>query len=358
MSDVSGQSRRPRVLLLGGCHVESLGRELAADFDCVQLWRRPTIPLMSPPPPRIGRLDFDNRHARYVMRDCAKAHLPELKAAEGDVLVIEIVRDVRCPLLRSGGAYLFDPNRMYHLVPDAPPVAESRVDLDALLCRAPSTPLDPLDPDFFGIWSEHFDRFHTAVLAPWLARGRSVVVLEVYLAKQTLPPSDLFQAQWPYCDLANALLRRMYAHLGSYPSLIRVGFEEAQCVTASGMPGGSIAITHLLPELFALAADQIRAALLPGHESAARSTFARLMARADAGYGRIAALETERHVQNLEILRLREQLDVQEARHAWELRRMEARRLRNRVGRLLSPLSATLGRIWPGRRGSPPHASM
>lgn len=322
------------MLLLGGCNVANLGDELKSDFDIAQLWRRPTIALMSAPAHPAGTLSFENRQSRYILRDCAKSHLPELQAAECDVLVFELMREIRCALLRSGDAYLFDPNRMQDLVPDALPATERAVDVAALLGVSEVVPFDALDPGFFAVWAAHFARFHEAVLAPRIARGCIVIVQEVFMAKQTFPASDLLREHWAYCDAVNALLRRMYAHIAIYPGIERIGIEEALCLTAPGAPRGGIGLTHLLPEVFALMADQARAVIAPGREAVARSTFAHLMRRAGGVYDELAAMERQRHEQNLEILWLREQLDYRTKVHAWEVRRLENGRLHRRAGRL------------------------
>lgn len=274
-SRVAIDSKR-RVLLLGGCHVASLGAELRDAFDCVQLWRRPTIALMSEPIRPVAAFGFNDRHSRYILKDCAKTHLAEIQAAKCDVLIFDVVRDVRCPLVRSGHSYLFDPNRMFNLVPDAPPASVRTIDAAALLGGAEIEPFAASDPRFFEVWSDHFHRFYAAVLAPRIAEGCIVILQQTFLAKQTAPPSDVLHSQWDYCDALNALLRRMYAHIASYPGIERIGVEEELCLTARDVPFGGPSIAHPVQEVFALMADQARAIVAPEHRTVAGPKSAQL----------------------------------------------------------------------------------
>lgn len=248
-----------RLLLLGGCQVAALRNEVKHELVTSQLWRFPTIALMSAPVSPAAPLGFDDRHSRYVLDDCAKAHLATLLVAECDILVFEIVRDVRCPLIRIGQTYLFDPNQMYFRVPDAPLPTERSIDVAEFLGRADIEPLDSSSPGFFETWAEHFDRFYQLVLRQRISNGCIVIVQELYLAKQTDPPSAQLQSDWDYCDACNALLRRMYANISCYPGIAPVGLREEAYVSSRSAPFGGPNPLHPIRDVFVRMADQLRA---------------------------------------------------------------------------------------------------
>lgn len=333
------QGGKPRIVFLGGCHVDGLARELHADFECVQFWRRPTIALMSEPVPLRRALDFEDRQSRYIVRDCAKTHLQELRSISGDIFVFEIVRDVRCPLVRIGHRFLFDPNQMHRFIPDALDPSQRAVDLEALLGVAAAEPFEAQSETFLAVWSEAFARFYDSVLKPRLDRGGTVMLMQVFLAKHTFPPSEALQDQWAYCDAMNALLRKMYAHARGFAGIQTIGVDETLCLSASDALYGA-AITHLLPDIFTLIAGQARDIIASGRRGdLSDALFALLLHRTGQYQASVTARNEERHELNLEILRLREQRDYDRARHAWELRRIENRRPTTRMKTLLKKLS-------------------
>lgn len=330
--------RRKRLLLLGGCQLDCLADELRADFDCLQLWRRPTIPLMSPPLGQAAQLGFVNRQSRYIERDLAKAHLDELRAATCDALIFEVVRDVRIPLVGRAGSYIFDPNAMHRRVPDALPPEERRIDVSALV-GVEVAALDAADPRFLALWTEHFARFHEAVLAPLLANGRTVILQRVFLAAQTMPPTQRLARLGRYRAERNALLHAMYAVIERYPGIITVGIEEAQCLSTEDAKSG-LGLPHLAPEVFALMADQVRAILAPDDERIGPSLFDRLMKRTAAYHDLKASSEAELHALRQANLALQREA----ATLAWRIRHTEKRRLGNRLRRAAAALARRLRR--------------
>ena len=165
------------------------------------------------------------------------------------------------------------------------------------------------------------------------------MLMQVFLAKHTFPPSEALQDQWAYCDAMNALLRKMYAHARGFAGIQTIGVDETLCLSASDALYGA-AITHLLPDIFTLVAGQARDIIASGRRGdLSDALFALLLHRTGQYQASVTARNEERHELNLEILRLREQRDYDRARHAWELRRIENRRPTTRMKTLLKKLS-------------------
>lgn len=347
-SRTARSSPRKRLLLLGGCQLDCLADELRADFDCHHLWRRPTIPLMGPPLAQTGPLGFANRQSRYIERDLAKTHLEELRTAECDALIFELVRDVRIPLVGRGGSYIFDPNQMHRRVPDALPADERPIDVTALV-GGETVALAAGDQGFLPIWIAHFERFHDAVLKPMLADGRTVILQRLFLATQTMPPTRRLERLGAYCAEMNGLLRAMYAVAERYPGIVTIGVEEAQCLSTEDAKSG-LGPQHLAPEVFALMADQVRAVLTPFDGRVGPSLFARLMTRTAAYHDLKAESATELSALRRDNLVLQHEIATLE----WRNRRMEKRRLVNRLRRTGTALSRWIGRGPLEGRKAPP----
>ena len=258
----SGILKKAKLVSLGGC----VSNEVAKKTECFFIkhvehyWRRPTIALMAKPAQRLPFLnhDFPPELSRYWQDDFRKNHLAELLIVKGDILILDITRDLFCKVIElEEGCFVVDPMSVKGILWDGGNVDEDVVNK---LIGKKCSKVGFSDSSYFDLWKYYFNVFYNT----FSQKFKCIIINEIYFTNTLSSNTDIRFRDQSYVDSANIFLDQAYEYIKSnYAGVIFNSITRKAMVTGSDVPGEGPAYTHFINEAIVLFSENLRQIISP-----------------------------------------------------------------------------------------------
>lgn len=317
---VESDQIQEKILTLGGCVVDEIGKMLPNAEHHAHLWRRPTIALMSDVFTGITYpSDVDPMFLRYISDDCKKFQLFEIQRCRQSSLIFDLTRDVLTPCIEKDGSFIASPAHLIGLVENNNGTVPDGKGNDPYFpdgCQL----LHPTDSRFLDIWSDAFSRFLKAIEGKFA----KIVLYKATLTDRSLGEEETrFGSEW--AAASNVPLEKMIAYAESFGVVETINVPEQYHFSARDVIWSGPTHTHFVNEAIALAADQAAKILCPG-ASQDGAIFARTVLETLRKYHRLNEQHLKLADELAELKKQKDALDKERDGHVQRIARIDASR--------------------------------